>query len=96
MGTKPDMITKFLNLFRKPAVKTVNHDSPKVGEWWRINDGSPFTPKSFAEVMEVKAGWVRYRIMVPGYDPLPLLSDGSASIKQFVRIYKLHDRDRSR
>jgi len=32
------------------------------GDEWRVRDGDPFPPQSVAVILEVRDGWVRYRI----------------------------------
>lgn len=71
------------NIFRsKPKVAAPNQ---KIGSKWmlRAENGDPFPPKDFkpVEVLDVKDGWVRYRMN-------RYFDDERISVGLFLSIYR--------
>lgn len=70
-----------LELRRKPR------RSPVPGESWRLyNNGDPFPPKSLVTILDVRDGWVRYKIGSGN-----MWGDERMEISMFSEVYRQTD-----
>ena len=61
--------------------------SPVPGEKWRLyNGGDPFPPKSLVTVLDVKDGWVRYKI-----GSGEMFGDERMKVSTFSEVYRPHE-----
>lgn len=79
----------FLNLMiRRWAVKPKVGRTPRAGEAWRLRDGDPFPPKSWARIIDVRYDWVRYALETPTSKPgQGMFDDERKPVESFVRSY---------